>query len=280
MTHPDQSRLPSTYYLFYRQAYEVILTFYQEQARQHQSTENVGDYVAPTRDDAAGQVQSTLEKMSSREFHSKFNQLFDKMDMVTKPDPAKNAWFTQGDPVVAYVPDRIAPKDMAQAFHAIKAKTTQAMTHYRGVQDMMVMQGAASLYEDDNVDDSNNNNANKNNNDSSATTQYISSDVFSKLKYDDLRKVHKDQTVLAVSESDYDRMPKYRSVEHYARTRDAEPSTPLSEQESQRILQQKLAREREHIMQREYLALKKEKENEKKNQSVLSQFLLLTNNYK
>ena len=262
MTHPDQSRLPAKYYLFYRQAYEIVLKFYQEQTRQSQSTEHVGDYVAPPPDSNNVGVQTALEKMSSRDFHSKFNQLFDQMDMGFKPDPTRNAWFTQGDPVIANVPDRVAPKDMAQAFHAVKAKTASAMTHYRGVQDMMVAQGTASLYDDDDGVDSSN--------------AYISSDVFSKLKYDDLRKVHKDQTVLAVSETDYDRMPKYRSVEHYSRERDAAPTTPLSELESNSILQDKLRREREQIMLREYQAMQKEKENEKKNQAVMSQFLLLT----
>lgn len=264
MTHPDQSRLPSKYYLFYRQAYEIVLKFYQEQTRQNQSTENVGDYVAPGGGTESVGVKSTLEKMSSRDFHSKFNQLFDQMDMGFKPDPTRNAWFTQGDPVIPNMPDRVAPKDMAQAFHAVKAKTASALTHYRGVQDMMVAQGTTSLYDDD-ADAA------------STTTTYISSDVFSKLKYDDLRKVHKDQTVLAVSETDYDRMPKYRSVEHYSRERDAAPTTPLSEQEAQRILQDKLRREREQIMHREYQAMQREKENEKKNQAIMSQFLLLTN---
>ena len=27
MTHPDQSKLPSKYFLFYRQAYEIVLKF-------------------------------------------------------------------------------------------------------------------------------------------------------------------------------------------------------------------------------------------------------------
>ena len=270
MTHPDQSKLPSKYYLFYRQAYEIVLKFYQEQTRQNQSTDNVGDYVAPGADESDG-VKSVLDKMSSRDFHSKFNQLFDQMDMGFKPDPTRNAWFTHGEPVIPNVPDRVAPKDMAQAFHAVKAKTASALTQYRGVQDMMVAQGTASLYGDDDPDDPASGTSS-----SAAATSYISSDVFSKLKYDDLRKVHKDQTVLAVSEADYDRMPKYRSVEHYSRERDAAPTTPLSEHEANRILQDKLRREREQIMHREYQAMQKEKENEKKNQAVMSQFLLLT----
>ena len=261
MTHPDQSRLPSTYFLFYRQAYEVVYHFYQEQQRQKQSTENVGDYVAPTVDHAQ-HVQQTLEKMSARDFQSRFNQLFDQMDMGSrKPDPRRNAWFTQGDPVLQHVPDRIAPKDMSQAFQKIKSNNRNlALTQYQGVQDMILSQGTASLYDEDDEE--------------SEATRYISSDVFSKLKFDDLRKVHKDQTVLTVSETDYEKMPKYRSVEHYNQKR-ALTETPMAEHEAQRLLEKQVQMQRERVMQREYQAQLRVKENEKKNQTVLSQFLLL-----
>lgn len=258
MTHPDQSRLPSTYFLFYRQAYEIVYHFYQEQNRQKQSTENVGDYEAPV---AENNVQQTLDKMSNRDFQSRFNQLFDQMDMGSrKPDPQRNAWFTQGDPVVSDVPDRISVKDMSHAFQTVKSKNRDvALTQYQGVQEMMVSQGTSSLYDED---------------EEGAGGTYISSDVFSKLKFDDLRKVHKDQTVLAVSETDYEKMPKYRSVDHYAQERVTE--TPLAEHEAQRLLAQQVRMQRERVMQREYQAQLRVKENEKKNQSVLSQFLLLT----
>jgi hypothetical protein len=261
MTHPDQSRLPSTYFMFYRQAYEIIYHFYQEQTRQKQSTENVGDYEAPAVDDNHHIIQQSLEKMSARDFQSRFNQLFDQMDMGSrKPDPQRNAWFHQGKPVLEHVPDRISPKDMSHAFQTVKTKNKEAaLALYRGVQDMSVSQGTASLYEEE---------------EDEGGGVYISSDVFSKLKFDDLRKVHKDQTVLAVSESDFEGMPKYRSVDHYAQQRGTE--TPLAEHEAQRLLEEQARIQRELVMQREYQAQLRVKENEKKNQSVLSQFLLLT----
>lgn len=261
LTHPDQSRLPSTYFLFYRQAYEIVYHFYQEQHRQKQSTENVGDYEAPDAENRDN-VQHTLEKMSARDFQSRFNQLFDQMDMGSrKPDPQRNAWFTQADPVLQHVPERVSVKDMSRAFQTVKSKNRDvALTQYHGVQEMMVSQGTTSLYDEEEEEESSN--------------RYISSDVFSKLKFDDLRKVHKDQTVLAVSETDYEKMPKYRSVDHYAQQRVAE--SPMDEHEAQRLLEQQVRIQRERVMQREYLAQMRVQENIKKNQSVLSQFLLLT----
>jgi len=269
MTHPDQSRLPSSYYLFYRQAYEVVLTFYQEQTRQQQSTQNVKDYVPslPTssRPDETV-VKQQLDTMSAGDFQSRFNRLFDEMGSMHKPDPQRNAWFTQADPVLPKVPDRVANiKDMGHAFHTIKTQQQAvAMTHYRGVQDMVVSQGTASLYDDDDDDEN-----------PQRQTEYVSSDVFSKLKYDDLRKVHKDQTMFAVSETDYVPSPSRTSVDRYARERDASIGTPLNELEAQRMLQENARIHRERMMQREYAAMQKEKENERKSQALLSQFLLL-----
>lgn len=262
MTHPDQSRLPSTYFVFYRQAYEIVHHFYQEQHRQNQSTENVGDYVVPAFEHATT-VQQTLEKMSNRDFQSRFNQLFDQMDMGSrKPDPQRNAWFTQGDPVLQHVPERVSVKDMSRAFQTIKSQNRDvALTHYRGVQDMIVSQGTTSLYDEDEDEES--------------SKRYISSDIFSKLKFDDLRKVHKDQTVLAVSETDYENVPKYRSVEHYNQHRGVD-AAPMAEHDAQRLLEEQMRIQRQKIMQREYLAQMRVQENEKKNQSILSQFLLLT----
>jgi hypothetical protein len=42
---------------------------------------------------------------------------------------------------------------------------------------------------------------------------------FSKLKYDDLRKVHKDQTVLAVGEEDFSNVKQYKDVKEYSNSR-------------------------------------------------------------
>ena len=37
MTHPDKSRLPPDYFLFYKKAFDVVVKFYEENNRQNQS---------------------------------------------------------------------------------------------------------------------------------------------------------------------------------------------------------------------------------------------------
>ena len=82
---------------------------------------------------------------------------------------------------------------------------------------------------------------------------YISSDPFSKLKFDDLRKVHKDQTIFAVSERDISKVPQYSSVDHYSRERNRQSLTPLEKQEAQRILQQRELEQQKKISQKEFI---------------------------
>lgn len=248
MTHPDQSRLPSDYFLFYRQAFEVVLTFYREQSRQRQSTENVGDYVPPPKPKDAKAVQERLENMG--DFQARFNQLYDDQ-FSNKPNQERNAWFSQEEPVFA---EAATMKDLAMH----RRKQQQVAAHRGVVQEMRVTQGAASLYDDEGDGDGGG---------------YISSDVFSKLKFDDLRKVHKDHTVFDVSETDF--VEKYASLDQCIQQRTE--VAPLSEHEAQRLLEEKVRIQRQQLMQREYAALQKEKENEQKTRNVMAQFRLLSN---
>ena len=106
--------------------------------------------------------------------------------------------------------------------------------------------------------------------------EYVSSDPFSKLKYDDLRKVHKDQTVFAVSESDFDNMPKYGSVDQLNRARGQQILTPLEKADAQKILNDQENQHRQQIMKKEYLAKLETMKYGEKNKTILSTFLQLT----
>ena len=145
---------------------------------------------------------------------------------------------------------------MKQVFDNIKQQQN-SMIKYSGVKTMTSESSANSIYE--NEDD------------------YISTDPFSKLKFDDLRKVHKDQTVFSVSEKDVHKRPVYTSVDHFQRERGKQNMTPLEKQEAERILSQQNETYRQQMMQKEYDAKLKGMEYEKKNKTILSNFLRLKN---
>jgi hypothetical protein len=261
MLHPDKSKLPADYFLFYKKAFDVVCQFYDNQNKQNAevSSKNTA-YVpikAPT--SAVQQVNNVIEKMGEKGFQDKFNELFEQ-NMAKKPDPEKNAWFKTDEP--AYQIDaNVNTKNMGEVLENIKQKN-QGMVKYMGVQSLYTGgQKGSGLYDDD----------------GDPSEEYVSCDPFSKLKYDDLRKVHKDQTVFSVSELDFAKVPKYASVEQYNRARAETAGKPLDKTEAEAILANREREMQEKMMQRQYQASLQTMEYEKKNQKVMASFLYLGN---
>jgi hypothetical protein len=97
------------------------------------------------------------------------------------------------------------------------------------------------------------------------------------LKFDDLRKVHKDQTVFDVSEKDFEKMQTYSSVDQYNRARSQFSYDPLEKTQAEKILEQKEKALQEQIMRKEYDAKIRSQQYEEKNKTILSSFLHLGN---
>jgi hypothetical protein len=189
--------------------------------------------------------------MPQKAFQEKFNRLFE--ENMAKEVSNKNDWFSKEDPL--YQIEQGKNIDLA-----IKRAKEQAKQHgvilYRGVGEITGDSGNG-LYDDD-----------------GENQDYVSSNPFSKLKYDDLRKVHKDQTVFSVSESDFDSVEKYRSVEELNRVRGV-AMNPLDEASAKRALDAKELAHKEAIMKKEYMAKLESLKYQEKNKSVLSRFLQL-----
>jgi hypothetical protein len=195
--------------------------------------------------------------MDKRQFNATFNELFDK-NMVTKTNPDRNQWFTN-ETATYETPEKVSTQNMGQVFDKIK-DTQRGMVKYRGVENLyMNSDFGNSIYDDENDD------------------IYVSSDPFSKLKFEDLRKVHKDQTVFGVSEKDIHNVQQYSSVDHMMRERGKQLLTPLEKQEAERVLAQQNQQYREQMMHKEYADKLKTMQYEEKNKNVLATFLRIKN---
>lgn len=273
MLHPDKSHLTPEYFLFYKKALDVIVQFYNSQNRQNQViNENTTKYRPenPTghNKSTTQHINNVIGKMSAGDFNSKFNNLFETNKMSDRPDPNRNNWFTDETPTIS-MPERqsISAKNMGQAFETIKQQSANSnIVKYRGVQDLYSGSavGISALYDDIGDEDE-------------VNDTYVTSDPFSKLKYDDLRKVHKDQTVFAVSETDFAKMPKYQSVDHFNRERGKQSFEPLQKEHAQRMLDEQERLTKERMIKKEYEANLRTQQYAAKNQSVLATFLQLGN---
>ena len=270
MTHPDKSRLPSDYFLFYKKAFDIVVEFYQSQTKESQevTAENAQYSVLPntTYDkNTHRKIGATIKKMDVTAFNDKFNALFDQ-NMSTSmraKDRNNDGWFK--DETAQYDTANVG-KNVNQGIETVKAKQQQMRADvavYAGVQTLH--SGGHNLYDDDDDDDDPNN---------TNSGTYITSDPFSKLKYDDLRKVHKNETVFSVSERDLEKMPKYSSVDQFTKERNRMDLAPLEKPEAQIILERQHA---ERIMRKEYEAKLQSMKYAEKNKSVLASFLHLGN---
>jgi len=257
MTHPDKSGLSADYFLFYKKAFDIVLNFWENQNKQNKAvTEENTKYIPSKVEDK--NLKKAIQEISPEDFQKRFNQLFEE-NMYEKPNAQKNEWFSKEEPIYV-VEETVNNKNMGVVLEKIK-ETQNGLIKYKGVENI-TSSGANSSnsYHDDDDGDS-----------------YVSSDIFGKLKFDDLRKVHKDQTIFAVSERDIDKVPKYSSVDHFIKERGVNLEKPMEKEEAEKMLSQQNMVYREQMMRKEYVANLRIKENEIKNKNVLSNFLRLQN---
>ena len=261
MTHPDKSKLDSKYFLFYKKAFDIIIRFHDNQNKQRQKV-NPQTTIYSINDDnestTSKKVSSIINDMSKKEFQHTFNDLFEK-NMSKKIDTTKNEWF-QNDESIYKTKETVNASNMGQIFNTIKDKQS-GIVRYKGVENLATNNSNTSSYYDDIEDDD----------------SYVVSDPFSKLKFDDLRKVHKDETVFSVSERDFNKVTKYASVDHFMIARSNQSTTPMEKQEAEMILAQQDKTYREKMMKHEYASNLQNMQYEEKNKSVLSNFLRIKN---
>ena len=264
--HPDKSRLPPEYFLFYKRALDIVVDFYQEQTRTQQTVPMTNPVYVPQGSksgpdtETQQEIQKKIAKTDTKEFQKKFNKLFDEnmLNMEKrKKDQERNQWFSQE---TSDIPIDTLQGDVHHKIEKIKqANLSQNMIKYQGVQPLNMASGGpiGNLYDED------------------MDNVYVSTDPFSKLKYDDLRKVHKDETVFSVSENDLQHVTQYQSADHLRRVRGSQSLTPLDKNGAMRLLAKKQSMEQEQILKQEYLAKLSNMQYEEKNNQILSQFLLL-----
>jgi hypothetical protein len=258
--HPDKSRLPSDYFLFYKKAFEIVIDYFKDQQKTQKQVPTTEQLYMPLEskmgEDTDKQVAKNIQKMTKEgNFQNQFNRLYEE-NMSKKVDESKNAWFKNNDPLFEFDGPR-STKDIAMSMEQVKAKSA-AMVAYKGVQEMNSSVGTSnSKFFDDEEEDPN---------------EYVTCDPFSKLKFDDLRKVHKDQTVFAVSEIDYAKMQRYASLDQLNQIRN-ENLKPIDKKIAEQQMAQQEALMQQQAAARQHASQLRGMQYEEKNKAVLSNFL-------
>ena len=264
MTHPDKSGLSSEYFLFYKKAFDIVLGFYEQQQRETKEVPQEEQKYMPMNaaglnKAAANKVSSVVSEMEAQEFQSKFNQLFED-NMSRKVDESRNAWFKSDDTNVK-VDGTVTKQNMNEMFEQVKTvQAKNVLAQYRGVQELGGSSGTR-LYDD--IDE--------------PSDEYVSCDPFSKLKFDDIRKVHMNETVLSVGEQDFAKVKQYGSVDQFMSARGKESVEPLDKMKAEMMLKEREDAYRQRMMQMEHKSGLRTMEYEEKNKSILANFMRLGN---
>ena len=258
MTHPDKSKQDPKYFLFFSNAYKRLFSIYEFQ---NKSIDNKKVKHEEYRDDDKQHIVDRLMDqktgMSRGQFNSWFNEQFEKNRVENTLETGYGDWL-KSDEGVFSENIKVTKNNMNEIFEQQK-KQVQALTQYRGVNDMFSSTSVGgTLLGADSVEN------------------YGSSNLFGSFGYSDLRQAHVE-SVIPVTMDDYNNMPKYRNVNDYKSSRDRVDTTPLSEAESRNILYN---RDRQMEEQSAALAYHYAKQSEKAlnaSKNVWSDLLKLTN---
>lgn len=255
MMHPDKSKLPPKYFLFYKKAFDVVVRIYDNVVKVSQAVEDQ-EYVPEKGVVSSKRFQKSIDKLSQETFQEQFNTLFEQ-HMQKAVNPERNQWFTDETPL--YEESIQNARQMGSALDKIKDQQ-KSLVRYSGVSPLHLGHSGNAFHEEDDCDQE----------------EYVSSDPFSKLKYDDLRKVHKDQTVFSVRESDLQNVAQYRSVEDYERARDVRHVQPMERSSAQRLMEEQESLLQEKMRQKQYKSELATMRHANANQQVMATFLRLT----
>ena len=257
--HPDKSKLPPEYFLFYKKSFSIIVDFYNNQIKIDQPVPTFpSNYTVKETENIDHIVQDKVKNMDSNVFQKKFNQLYHDYVGDQIKNKQRNSWFQDESNPYSTSKQANNVKEINDQIEQIKEnKQQQQMVLHKEFHEIHQSGGGANFYEEQDEDEN----------------TYIASDMFGKLKYDDIKRVHKDETILSIGEVDFKNKQTFQSVDdlHQFRTND-----PLKHADNpQYILDLKEKQGNQQIKTKAFESRKRTMDYEEKNKSILSQFLLL-----
>lgn len=178
--HPDKSGLDKSYFLFFSQAYKLLYEIYRFQNKhtdtdyhnteyhntEYHNTSYISEEMSSDNRVIIDRLMTKFERGSHREFNKWFNQEFEKIKIEKEEDAGYDEWFKNGD-------------SESDKKSGNKPRTRDSITSYYSSTDAI---GSSIL--GNKPDD-------------------YSSDIFTSLKYEDLKMAHTIDDSISVSAQNY-----------------------------------------------------------------------------
>lgn len=251
-THPDISKLPSKYFLFYSKAYKMIYSLWEFRKKGDvNKTGKNTDYVQFTDMEEKNELlnqffheNTSLKKKGN--FNAWFNEHFEKNKIVSEKEGKGYDTWLRSEDMNASENKNVTMATMAEEIDKKKREIRSLIVH-QDIQECWFHGNTGSDLSHD------------------APATY-DSDMFSALSYQDLQKAH-TESVIPVTQEDYENKVKFNSVNEFIRHRDRQDMKPLSEQQALQYLQNRNTYDEETSVRRAYhlakqteLATKKQNE--------------------
>ena len=273
LLHPDKSGLPNQYFLFYQKAYRKI----EEEYLYHFPTatkQQIDDgqpqnlayqpYHTNTDKRTQKQVHTVLQSMRPDEFQRHMNEMYDS-HMAAKQDTRRADWMKQDNPTYENLPTTLKTQEQLAHHMAELKQKNQALIKHKSPDDLAPVyttgtQGGQRFYEDDEEEED--------------LDQYISSDPFSRLKFEDVRKVHGAETILL--EPSPSSLPTQRTYQQQ-KQEFTQSIQPMDKAQSQALLEKMQKEAQLKAEKARQNSLYKTQNYEEKNQAILNSFLRIGN---
>ena len=260
-THPDKSRLDNKYFVFFGKAYQKLKDIYEFQNKTNKKTVDKNEYFDPQN----GQVLDKMFDMKkdlkdSGNFNKWFNEQFEKHRLEDPVEHGYGNWLKSDEDII-FTPQNINKDSMGKEMDKRK-REIQALTPYTGVGDAFVSSsaGGSSLME--------------------YNSNFSSGALFSGsgggMGFTDLRQAYAE-SVIPVTDDDFNKVQKFRSVDEYKRHRETANTTPLSKEEAMRQLYQQDKQKNEESAALAFYYAQQSEKAKKNNDTFWSGLKQLTN---
>jgi hypothetical protein len=242
--HPDKSRLPAKYFIFYSKAYKVLYNIHE--FRNKSSNKKEENYATLSNEDKNKALENFFEKNKSLKnpqgFNAWFNEQFEKNKIaVESEETGYGDWLRSEEDVEPE--KKISQAEMAIEFDK-KKKQVRSLVVHKDISDIYANNlGGSNL--------------------SNNAPEEFSSDLFSNLSYQDLKQAH-TESVIPVTEEDYFNIKKFNNVNEYVSYRSTQDTKPLSEMQAMEYLKNKSRIDDQEASKRAY-DLAKQVEQSKQN---------------
>ena len=246
-THPDKSKLESKYFLFFSKAYKLLFQIYTFRHKIITANDNFDKDYDPEYD-IEKESEAIIDKIkSSKNFNKLFNKIFEE-NAMTKLDNGYGEWLKE-----EIEDDSVKCKTRSEINKAIEKKKStmqSALINYE-YNEMCYTNGQTNLDEE---------------------TVY-SSDIFGKLKYDDLKEAH-ENSVIPVLEKNYRK--KYNTLDELKKERQ-QNTNPFNQEQSNNILRDNKITEERNATNRAFKMAKQTEIADAKNKLLLRKFKQIMN---